>query len=187
MVVDSYSGRPPKVIGVVATLLAVACACGGCAVDDRGFVACRWYTSETGWVVTVEAWGIHFVTNPGDAGVIIGQSERLYCFPKPSKQPDAPDWRVDLLAALRSDRLALAEVTDKDAHPRLSDLGPPLAVVSRDAGVMFRCSAHDAGITIGLRRHAAVHWPANVDGVLVLAVDPDVPESTQFHWKGVLP
>jgi hypothetical protein len=170
--------------GLTLTALLVL---AGCAIDDRGVVERRWFASDTAWIVTLEAWGVHVTTNRFDAGITIGRSQRLYGFARAPIDDQELDRRTAPLGFLMNGGAALREVTNPRARPELADLGDPLMIVRRDAGVILRCDTTDAGVTIGARTHAAIHLPLERDGVLVLAVDPDVPESIQMHWKGAIP
>jgi hypothetical protein len=160
---------------------------GGCAVDDRGLLDCRWFANDTVWVVAIKAWGVHVTTNRSDAGVTIGHSVKLYGFPRSATDPDDVGGSGDPLGRPLTRGMRLCEVTDPREWPDLSDLGEPLLIVRRDVGVILRCHAHETGLTIGARTHAALRLPVERDGVLVLAVDPDVPDSTQMYWKGAMP
>jgi hypothetical protein len=159
----------------------------GCAIDDRGFVDGRWFANDTAWVVTLKTWGVHVTTNRFDASLTIGRSQRTYGFARNPAGDRENDRCTDPLDLLTSGCAPLLEVTDPRAHPKLDDLGDPLLIVRRDLGVIVRCTSHDTGVTIGLRAHAAIHLPVERDGVLVLAVDPNVPEFTQMHWEGAMP
>lgn len=120
----------------------------GCAVNDRGLVTTRLYENDTAYVLRLEAWGGHLITNVVDAGLTIGRSRRLYVYPKQRSAgaalPVPPVFPSETDTRLR-------EVRGTEARAGLGALSDPVALVTEDAGLALHLNRLRTGALLGAR------------------------------------
>jgi hypothetical protein len=155
-----YRTRFPGGAGMIALTL---CLCAGCAVNDRGLVTTHLYENDTAYVLRLEAWGGHLITNTVDAGLTIGRSRRLYVYPKP--RPAGALLAVPPVFPSETDT-RLREV-GTEARAGLPVLRDPVALVTEDAGLALHLNRLRTGVLLGARSARALLVPRDFNGVFL--------------------
>jgi hypothetical protein len=154
------------------------CLCAGCAVNDRGLVTTRLYENDTAYVLRLEAWGGHLITNVVDAGLTIGRSRRLYVYPKP--RPAGPPLAAPPVFPSNTDT-RLREV-ETEARAGLPVLGDPVALVTEDAGLALHLNRLRTGIMLGARSARALLVPRDFNGVFLFQYDSENRNKTDVYY-----
>ncbi len=157
--------------------------CTGCAVNDRGLVTTRLYENDTAYVLRLEAWGGHLITNTVDAGLTIGRSRRLYVYPKPAGAQLAvpPAFPSETDTRLR-------EVPGIKAGAALGASSDPVALVTEDAGLALHLNRLRTGVLLGARSASALLLPRDFNGVLLFKYDSENSNETNVYYlKGGYP
>ncbi len=177
-----YRTRVPAGAGMIALTL---CLCAGCAVNDRGLVTTRLYENDTAYVLRLEAWGGHLITNTVDAGLTIGRSRRLYVYPKP--RPAGAQFAVPPVFPSEADT-RLREVRGTEARAGLAALSDPVALISEDAGLALHLNRLRTGVLLGARSASALLLPRDFNGVLLFKYDSENSNETNVYYlKGGYP
>lgn len=166
-------------------LVALCLACSGCAVNHHGLVTVSRYESESAYLVRMEMWGVHILTNEVDGGITIGKSTRLYVHPKPEKVgSDRAGYAVPNM-----DRIEEMSIVRKsrDQFPAPATLGSPLAVVADAIGIALSLNAVRIGASIGIQRRAITRLRSNFEGVFLLKYDSEKQELPRVFYQGGAP
>lgn len=153
-------GAAPCVAGL-PLLLAL---CGGCAFNDHGLVSTRHFQNQTVYAIELQTFGVHVLTVPGDSGLSIGSSKRLYFFRRDEKSAPT-DQPLDL-----SPPEPLAPVPEQE-RKSLSSMGSPLAVMHETAGISIDAGSLGLGLQVGWDQRAALLLPMDSNCVLYLVVN----------------
>ncbi|MGQ0445678.1 MAG: hypothetical protein ACT4O2_11285 [Beijerinckiaceae bacterium] len=174
-----YWARVPGVIALTVYL------CTGCAVNDRGLVTTRLYENDTAYVLRLEAWGGHLITNTVDAGLTIGRSRRLYVYPKP--RPAGIQLAVPPVFPSETDT-RLREVPAIKDGAALGASSDPVALVTEDAGLALRLNRLRTGVLLGARSASALLVPRDFNGVLLFKYNSENSNETNVYYlKGGYP
>lgn len=149
----------PLMLSVTAVLSPSGCAVGAVAFP---FVDVAYYETEdqTGRAVQLRAWGLCILTNPADAGVVLGATNRTYYF-EGTKSAGGSIVLPDLRHS-QTHRLRLVEEEFDWRSLR------PAAHGGQSIGVMIHANSIRIGATIGLNTYAALRLPRDFDGLLLI-------------------
>ncbi len=176
---------PTRVPGRTGTIVLLFCLCAGCAVNDRGLVSTRLYENDTAYVLKLEAWGGHLITNAADAGLTIGRSRRLYVYPK--ARPTGA--RLAVWPAYPSETdTRLREVHGTEIRARRGAWSDPVGLVTEDSGLALHLNRLRTGLLLGARSASALLIPRDFIGVFLFRYDSNNTNETHVYYlKGGYP
>ncbi len=151
----------------------------GCAVNDRGLVSTRLYENDTAYVLRLEAWGGHLITNAADAGLTIGRSRRLYVYPK--ERPAGAPLPLPPVFPSETDT-HLREVQAIEAGGGRGALSDPVALVTEDAGLTLHLNRLRTGILFGVRSGRGLLIPRDFNGVFLFRYDSENSNETKVYY-----
>jgi hypothetical protein len=152
-----------------AGLLLLVITTSGCAINEKGLVVVESYESETAKALHVKAWGIFLSTSPVDRGLTIGYAMKSYIFPKHATINGVlKDFNPKIFDGWQGEGIELKKTNSTDS---LSDLGTPIAVVSKQIGVALDFSFYRTGVMIGVKMENAIRLSSDYEGVLFFSVD----------------
>jgi hypothetical protein len=161
------------------------CLCTGCAVNQHGLTNARLYENDTAYVLKLDAWGGHLITNSADAGLTIGHSKRLYVYPKP-RRDGAPHAEAPVFP--RTPDTHLRKVPATEVRARLDTLSCPVALVTEDIGLVLQLNRLRTGFLLGDRSTSALLLPREFDGVFLFRYDSENSNETRvFYLNGDYP
>lgn len=159
----------------IVSLLALMLIGGGCqhGVIAFPFVDMQYLERENGMgkAIRVKAWGLCLLTHPQDAGLILGSVNRTYYF-----NDETRSGVEDVITHLAE---ASSEFSMTTTEPFAWSGLDPVALTSRDIGLMLHANPHRIGFTIGLSSRALVVLPREFRGAMYIhaQVGEDTPPS----------
>jgi hypothetical protein len=167
-------------LGVVALLLLA-----GCAINGHGLVTTRLYESGTAYMLDLEAWGGHLITNLPDAGLTLGHSKRLYIYPKPNPMTEHLSGGGAMPLDVADARLH--ETQDPHTQRNMSASENPVALVTETDGLALQMNQVRTGILLGKMSSKAVLLPQDFNGIILFKYDSENINNTRIYVKGGYP
>ncbi len=162
-----------------AGLIALSISCAGCAVNDHGLVSTRLYENDTAYVLHLEAWGGHLITNTVDGGLTIGRSRRWYVYPKARRAGSA----LRGAPVLPGDgRARLREVRGSAAPAGPGASRDPVALVTVDTGLALHLNRLRTGLLLGARAASTLLLPRDFDGVFLFRYASENTHDTKVYY-----
>jgi len=168
--------RSHRSFSVGAALLASVLP--GCAINDRGIVHAVRYENQYGYIVHVNATGIHLKTLPYDFGLTVGSSETVYFIPK----VNAPCPEVGLERLAQPGFGAVSGLVPQQDWEPLQRMREPVAVTSRLVGLSLSWQTGALKLTLGMRESFVLRVPAASSALLLLKSPSHDPAGGQFFF-----
>lgn len=153
----------------------------GCAINDHGFVKVERFENASAVVVGLRAYGIHLLTKPYDAGLVIGRSKRIYVFPK---RVPSPNNICSLTNRLTHTAFDSSEFTSVASEVTPEVEAQPVVMHLEAIGLLIEGNKNRFGLTIGKYLRTALKETRDSSRTVMLKLNTANPGDTEICIEG---